>query len=104
MNEYVVKSGDTLSKIAGMIWGDPMRYPELYAHNPWINKETNLIRVGDVIRYPATGTQTASTNASITGQLSSQKEEKKPLNMNLVYAGVGGVIVLGSLLFLKPKS
>ncbi|MGY0195225.1 transporter substrate-binding and LysM peptidoglycan-binding domain-containing protein [Leptothrix sp. BB-4] len=47
---HVVKTGDTLSRIAGAQLGDVMRYPEIEARNNLPNP--NMIRVGQVLVIP----------------------------------------------------
>lgn len=49
--EYVVRSGDTLGKIAGEFYEDTGLYRRLVAANPSITNP-NLIHPGDVIRVP----------------------------------------------------
>lgn len=43
---YVVKSGDSLSKIAKEVYGDASRWPEIFEANKDQIKDPNLIRVG----------------------------------------------------------
>jgi len=47
-NQYVVKSGDTLSKIAQQYLGDPMKYNRLTGYR---SGNPNLIYPGEVIRW-----------------------------------------------------
>jgi len=50
---YVVKSGDSLSKIAKEVLGDAKRWPELYeANKQLIGDNPNLIRPGQKLRVP----------------------------------------------------
>lgn len=49
---YTVKQGDTLSKIAQEIYGDPMKYKELFAENQPMLKKPELIYPGQVLRIP----------------------------------------------------
>lgn len=49
--EYVVKTGDTLGKIASEHYGDSSLYHRLVAANPSITNP-NLIHPGDLIRVP----------------------------------------------------
>jgi len=49
---YVVRHGDTLSGIAGRIFGDARRWREILSANPQI-KSANLIYPGDSLRVPA---------------------------------------------------
>lgn len=49
---YVVKSGDTLSGISKEVYGDPMRYPEIFEANKPMLKDPDLIFPGQVLRIP----------------------------------------------------
>lgn len=50
-NEYVVKAGDTLTKIARAKLGDEKRWPEIVAANPTVNK--NTLKPGTKLRLPS---------------------------------------------------
>ena len=50
---YTVKSGDSLSKIAKAMYGDPMRYPEIFEANTPMLKDPDKIYPGQVLRIPA---------------------------------------------------
>ncbi len=52
MRIIVVKKGDSLSKIAFRAYGDAMKYNKIYAANPDIIKNPNLIHVGQRLRVP----------------------------------------------------
>lgn len=54
--QYVVKSGDSLSKIAQAVYGDMNRWPDILAANPEITNP-NLIHVGQTIKIPESGGQ-----------------------------------------------
>ena len=49
---YVVQAGDTLSKIAGKLLGDPKRWKEIFGANQDQIKDPNLIQVGWELRIP----------------------------------------------------
>jgi nucleoid-associated protein YgaU len=49
---YEVKSGDSLSKIAKQFYGDPMRYPEIFAANQPMLKHVDKIYPGQMLRIP----------------------------------------------------
>ena len=49
---YVVKSGDSLSKIAKEIYGDAKRWPEIFEANKDKIKNPNLIYDGQELRIP----------------------------------------------------
>ena len=49
---YVVKSGDSLSKIAKELWGDAKRWPEIFEANKDKIKDPNLIHPGQELRIP----------------------------------------------------
>ncbi|TET49495.1 MAG: LysM peptidoglycan-binding domain-containing protein [Anaerolineales bacterium] len=49
---YVVKSGDSLSKIAGELLGDIMRWPEIHEANKDQIKNPDLIRAGQKLVIP----------------------------------------------------
>ncbi|MBN1814177.1 MAG: LysM peptidoglycan-binding domain-containing protein [Anaerolineae bacterium] len=49
---YVVKPGDSLSKIAKELLGDAARWPEIFELNKDQIKDPNLIHVGQELRLP----------------------------------------------------
>ena len=49
---YVVKSGDSLSKIAEKQYGDASRWPEILEANKDKIKDPNLLRPGQELRIP----------------------------------------------------
>jgi len=52
MSTYVVKKGDSLSKIAQELYGDPMKYKEIAAANPELIKDPNMIHAGWELKIP----------------------------------------------------
>jgi nucleoid-associated protein YgaU len=50
---YEVKSGDSLSKIAKEVYGDAMRYNEIFEANKPMLKSVDLIYPGQMLRIPA---------------------------------------------------
>ena len=50
---YEVKSGDSLSKISKMHYGDAMKYNIIFEANKPMLKDPNLIYPGQVLRIPA---------------------------------------------------
>lgn len=51
-SSYTVKSGDSLWAIAKQTLGDGSRWPEIYAANPGIGPDPNLIQAGAEIAIP----------------------------------------------------
>ena len=49
---YVVKAGDSLSKIAQQFYGDAKRWPEIYEANKSQIKDPNVIHPGQELRIP----------------------------------------------------
>lgn len=49
---YTVKSGDTLSKIAKEVYGDPMKYGIIFEANKPMLKDPDLIYPDQVLRIP----------------------------------------------------
>ena len=49
---YTVKRGDSLSKIAKKVYGDPMKYKEIFEANKPMLKDPNLIYPGQTLRIP----------------------------------------------------
>jgi nucleoid-associated protein YgaU len=49
---YTIKSGDSLSKIAKVYYGNAMKYPVIFEANREVIKDANLIYPGQVIRIP----------------------------------------------------
>ncbi len=49
---YTIKSGDTLSKIAKIYYGNANKYPVIFEANREVIKDPNLIYPGQVIRIP----------------------------------------------------
>ncbi len=52
MRIITVRRGDTLSLIAARAYGDAMMYPKIYAANPDLVKNPNLIYIGQKLRVP----------------------------------------------------
>ena len=52
MRIITVRRGDTLSLIAARAYGDAMKYPKIYAANPDLVKNPNLIYIGQKLRVP----------------------------------------------------
>ncbi len=50
---YTVQSGDSLSKIAKEVYGDPMKYPDIFEANKPMLTDPDLIFPGQVLRIPA---------------------------------------------------
>lgn len=50
---YVVKEGDSLSKIAKEVLGDASRWQEIFEANKDQIKDPKLIRVGQELRIPS---------------------------------------------------
>ena len=57
---HVVQSGDTLSKISQVVYGDPMKYNIIFEANRPMLKHPDKIYVGQVLRIPADNTSGAS--------------------------------------------
>ena len=49
---YEVKRGDTLSKIAKEVYGDPSLYPKIFEANRDTLNNPDMIRVGQKLRIP----------------------------------------------------
>jgi nucleoid-associated protein YgaU len=49
---YTVKSGDTLSKIAKHVYGDPNSYPKIFEANKDVLKNPDMIQVGQQLKLP----------------------------------------------------
>jgi nucleoid-associated protein YgaU len=49
---YTVKSGDTLSKVAKYVYGDPNAYPKIFEANRDILKDPDKIQVGQKLKLP----------------------------------------------------
>jgi nucleoid-associated protein YgaU len=49
---YVVKKGDTLSKIAKEYYGDASLYPQIFEANRDILQDPDKIQVGQKLRIP----------------------------------------------------
>jgi LysM repeat protein len=62
--KYVVKSGDTLSKLAAQYLGSSDRYTKIMAVNPQI-LSPNLIKIGQTIEIPV-ATSVRSATSSLT--------------------------------------
>lgn len=50
---YTVKRGDSLSKIAKKMYGDPKQYMKIFKANQPLLKDPNLIYPGQTLRIPA---------------------------------------------------
>lgn len=59
---YVVRSGDTLSKISGRVFGDVKRWREILRENPQV-KNANLIFPGDILSVPIPVTAAAASGS-----------------------------------------
>lgn len=49
---YVVKKGDTLSKIAEEFYGDKMLYPKIFEANRHLLSDPDRIKPGQKLRIP----------------------------------------------------
>ena len=49
---YVVRKGDTLSKIAEQFYGDPTLYPRIFDANRDVLVDPNRIKPGQRLRIP----------------------------------------------------
>ena len=49
---YTVQSGDSLSKIAKQVYGDPMQYPKIFEANKPMLKHEDKIYPGQVLYIP----------------------------------------------------
>ncbi len=49
---HVVKKGETLSKIAEEVYGDPALYTKIFEANKDVIKNPNLIEIGWKLRIP----------------------------------------------------
>ena len=49
---YVVKAGDSLSKIAKHFYGDASLYPQIFEANRDTLKNPDLIQIGQKLRIP----------------------------------------------------
>ncbi len=49
---HTVVKGDSLSKIAKVVYGDPMKYPVIFEANKPMLKDPDLIYPGQVLRIP----------------------------------------------------
>jgi nucleoid-associated protein YgaU len=49
---YVVKKGDTLSKIAEKFYGDKMLYPKIFEANRHLLDDPDRIKPGQKLRIP----------------------------------------------------
>jgi len=49
---YTVQKGDTLSRIAKSLFGDPMRYQEIFNLNREVLSNPDLIKVGQKLKLP----------------------------------------------------
>lgn len=52
METYVVVAGDTLSRVAGKVYGDSKRWPEIYEANRAILPSPQSMRVGQTLQIP----------------------------------------------------
>ena len=52
---YTVQSGDSLSKISKSVYGDPMKYNEIFEANKPMLEHPDKIYPGQVLRIPAQG-------------------------------------------------
>ena len=63
--DYTVKDGDNLWNIAGAIYKDPTRWPEIYNLNrAIIGDDPNIIHAGQIFKMPAYAKGTVSLNKS----------------------------------------
>jgi ABC-type amino acid transport substrate-binding protein len=85
---YVVKPGDTLSRIALAFYGDPTRWPAIYAANRDTVRYANVLNVGASLRIPALdkpvapAPKPASTAAASGDELKRKLKEAEELYKN----------------------
>lgn len=81
-NEYVVKSGDTLMKIARAKLGDEKRWPELVAANPNVNK--NGLKPGAKLKLPSAAKPGTDPAKVAKDSAKSDKSDKANKNIPVV--------------------
>ncbi|MGH7774015.1 MAG: ABC transporter substrate-binding protein [Candidatus Binatia bacterium] len=55
LKEYIIQRGDTLSRLALRLYGDPLKWPKIYEANKQTVKNPDYIYVGQKIMLPADG-------------------------------------------------
>ncbi len=81
MDQYSVRAGDSLSKIAGVIWGNIHAWPAIAAANPQIT-HPDVIEIGETLFLPPTvnssNTLAKLTNSPNLNSLESQMDDSLP--------------------------
>jgi len=87
---YVVKPGDTLSRIALQFYKDPTRWPLIYAANRDTVKYANVLNTGQSLKIPApadAGAAAASTPQAPAGRASGDELKRKLKEAEGLYKG-----------------
>ena len=77
---YVVKSGDTLSKIAKEIYGDSMQYTKIYESNGFLTSP-DLIHPGQKLRIPTINQ--SNIDIQVSRSNSTSRFTEGPINMSV---------------------
>lgn len=98
---YIVRHGDTLSKIAGRIFGDVKRWREILKENPQV-KNPNLIFPGDSLLVPVSATAGQAAPSGVAVGLTARPSvpaaaaAAKPLAPDAGTTGVGAAQTAGT--------
>jgi Transglycosylase-like domain/LysM domain len=65
----IVRAGDTLSQIAGRLWGSPDAWPALWYANRALVKNPDVITPGEVLNVPSGDAVTAAIAAAATAAI-----------------------------------
>ena len=86
---YVVRPGDTLSRIAGRVFGDGKRWPEILKENPQVTN-ANKIYPGDSLRVPVLTTAApAGEGTSAAGASLAPSAPGPAADQSAIGAGAG---------------
>ncbi|WP_295577713.1 transporter substrate-binding domain-containing protein [uncultured Lamprocystis sp.] len=77
LSTYVVKPGDTLSRIALAFYNDPTRWPVIYAANRDTVKYANVLNVGATLRIPSLDKSAAAAPVPPKGPAAGDELKRK---------------------------
>ena len=82
---YTTKTGDDLSKIAKMIYGDALKWREIYERNKEQIKDPNVIYANQTLIIPDTATAQVNTDTTAQDNENTVTVDTSIIHSNWIY-------------------